>query len=89
MTELILLLLSCAVLGALVGFLAGLLGIGGGLVIVPVLSSILLYFAVLPAEQVVIVAIATSLLQFYLPPLQRPKRTIAIIMCRGILPLGL
>ena len=61
MTELILLLLSCAVLGAVVGFLAGLLGIGGGLVIVPVLSSILLYFAVLPAEQVVIVAIATSI----------------------------
>ncbi|WP_232769050.1 sulfite exporter TauE/SafE family protein [Colwellia sp. Bg11-28] len=49
------------ILGSGVGFLAGLLGIGGGLVIVPVLSSLLLYFDVLPTEQVVIVAIATSL----------------------------
>ncbi|KPH59128.1 permease [Pseudoalteromonas porphyrae] len=61
MSELMLLILYCAILGSGVGFLAGLLGIGGGLVIVPILSSILLYLAILPAEQVVIVAIATSL----------------------------
>ncbi|MBQ4851806.1 sulfite exporter TauE/SafE family protein [Pseudoalteromonas sp. MMG012] len=61
MSELILLIVYCAILGSGVGFLAGLLGIGGGLVIVPILSSILLYLAVLPPEQVVIVAIATSL----------------------------
>lgn len=61
MSELILLIIYCAILGSGVGFLAGLLGIGGGLVIVPVLSSILLHFAILPDEQVVIVAIATSL----------------------------
>ena len=61
MSEVLWLMLACALLGGGVGFLAGLLGIGGGLVIVPVLSSILLYFAVLPAEQVVLVAIATSL----------------------------
>ncbi|MFC3032468.1 sulfite exporter TauE/SafE family protein [Pseudoalteromonas fenneropenaei] len=61
MSEVLWLMLACALLGSGVGFLAGLLGIGGGLVIVPVLSSILLYFAVLPAEQVVLVAIATSL----------------------------
>jgi uncharacterized membrane protein YfcA len=61
MSELLLLVIYCALLGSGVGFLAGLLGIGGGLVIVPILSSILLYLAVLPAEQVVIVAIATSL----------------------------
>ncbi|MCJ8297017.1 MAG: sulfite exporter TauE/SafE family protein [Colwellia sp.] len=61
MSELLLLILYCALLGSGVGFLAGLLGIGGGLVIVPVLSSILLHFAILPPEQVVIVAIATSL----------------------------
>ncbi|KGJ95177.1 sulfite exporter TauE/SafE family protein [Colwellia psychrerythraea] len=61
MSELLLLIIYCALLGSGVGFLAGLLGIGGGLVIVPVLSSILLHFEVLPPEQVVIVAIATSL----------------------------
>lgn len=56
-----LLIIYCALLGSGVGFLAGLLGIGGGLVIVPVLSSLLLHFEALPPEQVVIVAIATSL----------------------------
>ncbi|WP_017006696.1 sulfite exporter TauE/SafE family protein, partial [Enterovibrio norvegicus] len=61
MSELLLLFIYCALLGSGVGFLAGLLGIGGGLVIVPVLSSILLHFAILPSDQVVIVAIATSL----------------------------
>ncbi|MGF1908158.1 sulfite exporter TauE/SafE family protein [Vibrio kasasachensis] len=61
MSELLLLVIYCALLGSGVGFLAGLLGIGGGLVIVPVLSSILLYFEVLPPEQVVVAAIATSL----------------------------
>lgn len=61
MNELLVLMVACALLGSVVGFLAGLLGIGGGLVIVPILSIILLYFNVLPAEQVVVCAIATSL----------------------------
>ncbi len=61
MSELIILIIYCAILGCGVGFLAGLLGIGGGLVIVPILSSLLLHFEVLPADQVVIGAIATSL----------------------------
>lgn len=61
MNEMLLLVIYCALLGCGVGFLAGLLGIGGGLVIVPILSSILLYLEVLPPQQVVIVAIATSL----------------------------
>ena len=61
MNDLLLLVLYCAILGSGVGFLAGLLGIGGGLIIVPVLSAILLHFDILPAEQVVIAAIATSL----------------------------
>ena len=60
MNELLVLVVYCALLGSGVGFLAGLLGIGGGLVIVPVLSIILLHFNVLPEEHVVIVAIATS-----------------------------
>ena len=61
MSELILLFFYCALLGSGVGFLAGLLGIGGGLVIVPILSIILLHFEVLNTEQVVVAAIATSL----------------------------
>ncbi|WP_047047099.1 sulfite exporter TauE/SafE family protein [Vibrio mexicanus] len=61
MSELVILIVFCAILGSVVGFLAGLLGIGGGLVIVPVLSSILLHFEVLPSSQIVVAAIATSL----------------------------
>ncbi|KZN62045.1 permease [Pseudoalteromonas luteoviolacea CPMOR-1] len=61
MSESLLLVLYCALLGSGVGFLAGLLGIGGGLVIVPILSVILLQFEILPPNQVVIAAIATSL----------------------------
>lgn len=61
MSELLLLILYCALLGSGVGFLAGLLGIGGGLIIVPVLSSILLHLEILPADQVVVADIATSL----------------------------
>lgn len=61
MNELIILIISCAILGSGAGFLAGLLGIGGGLVIVPALSTLLVYLTDLPAEQVVIIAVATSL----------------------------
>ncbi|WP_026376379.1 sulfite exporter TauE/SafE family protein [Aestuariibacter salexigens] len=51
----------CAALGIIVGFLAGMLGIGGGLIIVPVLSYLLA--SVLPLDMSVAMpmAIATSL----------------------------
>ncbi|RRS06684.1 sulfite exporter TauE/SafE family protein [Pseudoalteromonas sp. J010] len=61
MDTILLIVLLCALLGCAVGFLAGLLGIGGGLLIVPILSVILTKFAIIPKEQVVIVAVATSL----------------------------
>lgn len=61
MYELALLVASCALLGSFVGFLAGLLGIGGGLIIVPALSSLLIIFNITDTEHVLVIAIATSL----------------------------
>ncbi|MDD1783881.1 sulfite exporter TauE/SafE family protein [Enterovibrio sp. ZSDZ35] len=51
---------ACLVLGSLVGLLAGLLGIGGGLLIVPALS-VLLPWADIPPSLVMPMALATSL----------------------------
>ncbi len=53
--------LICMMLGALAGLLAGLLGIGGGLVIVPLLTLLLPLYHIVPAEHVMLVAVATSL----------------------------
>lgn len=85
----IVLILCCAVLGSGVGFLAGLLGIGGGLVIVPILSIILLQFGVLPSEQVVVVAIATSLASILFTSTSSAIAHHKMAMCRGISHLGL
>ncbi len=48
-------------LGAAVGFLAGLLGIGGGLVVVPVLVMLLPAFDVVTQADAILIAVATSL----------------------------
>ena len=61
MNDLMSIITYCAMLGCAVGFLAGLLGIGGGLIIVPALSYLLVTFHVLDTERVFVVAIATSL----------------------------
>lgn len=53
-------LLIYLVTGGMVGFLAGLLGIGGGLIIVPILTSVLGYYLV-GVEDIVHLAIGTSL----------------------------
>ncbi len=54
-------LVSCLVLGSVVGILAGMLGIGGGLIIVPALSYLLIHFLGMTTESVMPVAVATSL----------------------------
>ncbi len=51
----------CMGLGAIAGLMAGLLGIGGGLIIVPALVFLLPIFQDLPPELVMVVAVATSL----------------------------
>ncbi|MCL1141414.1 sulfite exporter TauE/SafE family protein [Shewanella gaetbuli] len=60
METLLLILAICLALGAIVGFLAGLLGIGGGLIIVPALLYILPWVGI-SSSQLTHVAIATSL----------------------------
>jgi uncharacterized protein len=52
---------SCVAIGAFSGFLGGMLGIGGGVVIVPLLIVLLDLMAFLPADDVTAVAVATSL----------------------------
>ncbi len=52
---------SCLGIGILSGFLGGLLGIGGGVVIVPALIILLDLLGFLPPGQVTAVAVATSL----------------------------
>ena len=53
-------ILALAALGCCTGFLAGLLGIGGGMVLTPFLTLLLAY-AGIPIEHIVHVAIATSM----------------------------
>lgn len=48
-------------LGALVGVLAGMLGIGGGLIIVPALLYIFTHYLAIPIDMAMSMAIATSL----------------------------
>lgn len=54
------LFLSSLLLGAIAGVLAGLFGLGGGVIIVPILSE-LFYTHDFPAEFITIMAVATSL----------------------------
>ena len=61
MDPLVVIVLSCLILGSVVGVLAGMLGIGGGLIIVPVLSYLLIHFMGMTTETAMPVAIATSL----------------------------
>ncbi|MCL1050221.1 sulfite exporter TauE/SafE family protein [Shewanella abyssi] len=62
----------CLALGAVIGFMAGLLGIGGGLIAVPALLHILPSVGV-PAEHLPHVAIATSLAAIILTSLSSAR----------------
>ena len=61
MDALTLIIISGVLLGTIVGLLAGLLGIGGGLIIVPVLTYLLSTLLDIPATQTIVIAVATSL----------------------------
>ncbi|CAI8246305.1 MAG: Uncharacterised protein [Glaciecola sp. HTCC2999] len=54
-------LLICIALGSVVGLSAGLLGIGGGLIVVPALTYLLSYFLAITPFDAITIAIATSL----------------------------
>ncbi|MBT6355859.1 MAG: TSUP family transporter, partial [Nitrosomonadales bacterium] len=47
--------------GIFIGIAAGLFGLGGGLMIVPVVTYCLTYFSNLPLEQAIVIGISTSL----------------------------
>lgn len=49
------------IIGALAGMLAGMLGVGGGIIVVPALAAIFLRFNLMPAEYAMHMAIGTSL----------------------------
>ncbi|MDF2178995.1 sulfite exporter TauE/SafE family protein [Aliiglaciecola sp. CAU 1673] len=55
------LIFCCIVLGAIAGYMAGLLGIGGGLIIVPALMYLLQTVLHLPLDLVMPMSVATSL----------------------------
>ncbi|KIO36503.1 sulfite exporter TauE/SafE family protein [Shewanella sp. cp20] len=63
---------SCIALGAFIGFMAGLLGIGGGVIAVPVLLFLLPMAGVVP-EHLTHVAIATSLAAIILTSLSSAR----------------
>lgn len=61
MDPVVIIFLSCLGIGAVVGLLAGMLGIGGGLIIVPMLSYLLINVLGMSTQYVMQVAVATSL----------------------------
>lgn len=57
------LILWCLLIGSTAGLLAGLLGVGGGLIVVPALSAVLAHTA--PAAPIAHIAVATSLASIF------------------------
>lgn len=71
-------LLICVGIGSIVGVLAGMLGIGGGLIIVPALTYILSYFLGLSPFLTITIAIATSLSTIILTGLSSSRAHFAL-----------
>ena len=61
MDPFLIIFMCCLALGLLVGLLAGMLGIGGGLIIVPCLSYLMVHFLGISTDIVMPMAVATSL----------------------------
>ena len=57
MAEIIIFIFS----GVFIGIAAGLFGLGGGLMIVPVVTYCLVYFSNTPFDQAIIIGVSTSL----------------------------
>ena len=57
MAEIIIFIFS----GIFIGIAAGLFGLGGGLMIVPVVTYCLVYFSNIPFDQAIIIGVSTSL----------------------------
>ena len=76
-----------ALLGAFTGFMAGLLGIGGGMIITPFLIM-LIPSSLIPHDHIVHVAIATSLATIAFTSLSsvraHHKRGAVLVECRGL-----
>ncbi|MDR3478941.1 MAG: sulfite exporter TauE/SafE family protein [Gammaproteobacteria bacterium] len=49
------------IIGAFAGILAGMLGVGGGIIVVPALAAVFLHFKLMPVDYVMHMAIGTSL----------------------------
>jgi uncharacterized membrane protein YfcA len=70
-------------LGAFAGFFAGLLGIGGGSVMVPIL--VMLFAAQgFPSGDVMHLALGTSMAAIFLPPYPACVRTMRMVPCYGL-----
>ncbi len=76
MAEIIIFIFS----GIFIGIAAGLFGLGGGLVIVPVVTYCLVYFSNTPFDQAIIIGISTSLASMVITVRWLPMRTPKIIM---------
>lgn len=61
MYDVIFLMVYCVILGSVVGFLVGLFGIGGGLIIVFVFSVLLVLFNVVDLSYVLVIVIVILL----------------------------